>query len=91
VMELSGNLFERVVNIGNSAGRAFQGTLGDGVLDGSGNATGNSGWPAGNGSGWRGGYWYGGDTLQRASDRNNAVYDGGRHSAGGIRAVRQAP
>lgn len=47
-MELSGNLFELFVTIGNSAGRAFTGSNGDGVLTTTssyeGNAT-NTDWP----------------------------------------------
>ncbi len=92
VMELSGNLYERVVNVGHSAGRAFQGTLGDGVLDASGNATGNADWPTGNGTGWRGGSWAWDTTWMRTSDRNNIVYnDGNADNRAGIRVVRQAP
>jgi formylglycine-generating enzyme required for sulfatase activity len=46
VMELSGNLWERIVTVGTPAGRSFIGQHGDGTLstDGSHNV---SGWPAG--------------------------------------------
>ena len=62
IMELSGNLWERPVTIGNVGGRLFTGTLGDGSLSAAGNAT-NGDWPGINagevtgasGSGFRGG------------------------------------
>ncbi len=38
IMEMTGNLDERVVNIGNSYGRAFTGINGDGTLNTTGNA-----------------------------------------------------
>lgn len=43
-MELGGNVWEKVVNLGNSTGRAFAGTHGDGTLTSVGLAT-NSDWP----------------------------------------------
>lgn len=56
-MELSGNLWEVAVTLGNTSGRAFQGTHGDGVLTTAatyeGNAT-NSDWPGINASTDRG-------------------------------------
>jgi len=46
VMELSGNLSEPCVTLGNSAGRFFQGTFGDGGVDADGFASYNAyGWP----------------------------------------------
>jgi len=58
IMELSGNLRERIVTVGNVSGRAFTGILGDGTLDTSGNAN-VSQWPDASaiGSGFRGGSW----------------------------------
>lgn len=72
VLDLSGNLWERTVTIGNAAGRSFSGSHGDGVLTSvsgyEGNAT-NSDWPGIDGtstsrgvtgalgSGFRGGSW----------------------------------
>ena len=64
IMELSGNLWERSVTIGNAEGRSFTGTMGDGILSANGNAT-NNDWPgfAGGevtnalGGGARGGAW----------------------------------
>lgn len=83
VMGLSGNLEDGVVTIGNSTGRAFRGTHGDGNLlttsGFEGNAH-NSDWPGfvsgqgvsgATGSGHRGGYWF--STLpQSVSDRTSA-------------------
>ncbi|MBI4722479.1 MAG: SUMF1/EgtB/PvdO family nonheme iron enzyme [Candidatus Stahlbacteria bacterium] len=59
VMELSGNIWERVITVGNGEGRAFTGANGDGYLldNGLHNVT---GWPAvgtGTGIGVRGGAW----------------------------------
>ena len=56
-MELSGNAWERCVTLGNSTGRSFQGTHGDGVLTMTtsyeGNAT-NTDWPGIDGTQARG-------------------------------------
>lgn len=48
VMELSGNLYERIVAIGTSVGRAFDGTHGNGQLDPNGFAV-QPTWPGWNG------------------------------------------
>jgi formylglycine-generating enzyme required for sulfatase activity len=45
-MELSGNLWERCVSMGSSAGRSFGGTHGSGKLDAQGNPLGISDWPS---------------------------------------------
>ncbi len=88
-MELSGNVAERVVTIGNATGRKFKGTHGDGYLTTisgyEGNAT-NEDWPGINeivsygvtgtaGSGIRGGSWKDGDSgvRLRISDRMKAA------------------
>ncbi|MCH8292955.1 SUMF1/EgtB/PvdO family nonheme iron enzyme, partial [Candidatus Poribacteria bacterium] len=80
VMEMSGNLWERPVTVGNLTGRSFTGAHGDGSLDGNGNATvGN--WPGTNadGAGFRGGGWSSGTTGLRVSDRLSAAFtDAGR-------------
>lgn len=98
-MELSGNLWERSVTIGNSAGRLFTGTLGDGLLSTSGNAT-NGDWPGINagevtgaaGSGFRGGGWIINTPDARVSDRINAANtDTSRSFNIGFRCVRREP
>ncbi len=55
-MELSGNLWERVVTVGNATGRTFSGAHGNGTLT-SGGAADVAGWPAAAGTGWKGGSW----------------------------------
>ena len=93
-MELSGNLWERPVTVGNSTGRSFAGrNHGNGVLDSSGNPN-VSTWPgtAATGSGLRGGGWVSLSTGARLSARNNATYtDSARLSVYGGRGVRVAP
>ncbi|MCX6162350.1 MAG: SUMF1/EgtB/PvdO family nonheme iron enzyme [Ignavibacteriae bacterium] len=92
IMEMSGNLWERPVTVGNSTGRAFTGTHGNGLLDATGNAN-VSTWPAMNalGAGIRGGCWGGSSALQ-VSSRNNAtgIYNGPDLNIGG-RGVRSMP
>jgi len=92
VMDLAGSLWERVVSVGSSAGRAFTGLNGDGFLDSSGNAN-VSNWPGTNasGTGIRGGTWDFGATGARTSDRNYASgNDSPRYQYYGGRAVRTA-
>jgi hypothetical protein len=93
-MNLSDNVMERVVTVGNSSGRSFSGHYhGNGVLDSSGNLN-VSGWPAtsGSGAGWRGGNWYNPSTDGRISDRFFAGYaNNHRWNYLGGRGVRTAP
>ena len=85
VMELSGNLWSRVVSVGNANGVLFNGTHGDGVLSALGYADGVAlqYWPGYSnsheitgitGSGFRGGIWLADDTYARVSDRSYAAY-----------------
>jgi formylglycine-generating enzyme required for sulfatase activity len=70
-LELSGNVMERSVTVGNSAGRTFEGRAhGNGVLDSNGNPNVTS-WPGTNavGAGFRGGSWRYGASNARLSDR----------------------
>jgi formylglycine-generating enzyme required for sulfatase activity len=93
IMEMSGNLWERVITLGNATGRAFTGLHGDGTLDASGNAN-TSFWPATDcvGAGFRGGDWTNGPTSMRVSDRNVGVYAVTyRDYHVGGRGVRTAP
>jgi formylglycine-generating enzyme required for sulfatase activity len=106
VMELSGNLWERTVTVGNAQGRSFAGTHGDGHLTTrpgfEGNAT-NSDWPgffgsaskgviSAGGSGYRGGGWLDDSNAQRVSERSNAArYEKRRLKDFGFRCARTAP
>lgn len=99
VMDLSGSLWERCITIGDSTGRAFRGTHGDGVLSYYGFAT-NDDWPAGvseqGGFGFRGGGFYHPDRsyhefnpFSPVSYRPYGAWSGGnRTEAYGSRLVR---
>ena len=99
IMELSGNLWERAVTVGNATGRDFTGLHGNGALSTNGHAN-ETAWPGltsgevtgATGSGFRGGTWYHGASLMRVSDRVGAAntYTVRRHNCG-FRAVRVAP
>ena len=93
-MDLSGNLWEHPVTVGNSTGRSFEGRYhGNGALDSSGNPN-VSTWPGtgSTGSGLRGGGWNSGSTNARLSSRLSAAitYSGRDYDFGG-RGVRVAP
>ena len=93
-MDLSGNLTERTVTVGNSDGRAFEGSYhGNGVLDSSGDAD-VSTWPgtSASGVGFRGGAWSKAATYARTSDRTDAAkITSTSASDSGGRGVRSAP
>lgn len=105
VMEMSGNLWERVITVGNSAGRGFQGTHGDGMLSEDPGYEGNAtieDWPgyahgqgvSGSlGVGIRGGsYAETSTSLLSVSDRSRAVDGNSVRSADtGGRCARTAP
>lgn len=89
-MEMSGNLWERCVNVGTAAGRAYTGVHGDGALDAQGQAD-ASNWPglAADGVGFRGGGWNSVAGELRISDRSAAVADAAaRTSLAGGRGAR---
>jgi formylglycine-generating enzyme required for sulfatase activity len=105
VFDLSGNLVERAVTIGTAAGRRFDGSHGDGNLNGTGNAAGIevSRWPGSSstgarsqvigamGTGFRGGHWASPARNLRISDREFAATpDNVRHSTFGYRFARTA-
>jgi len=99
VMELSGNLWERAVTMGNATGLAFTGLHGNGTLSTAGHAN-ETFWPGLNnnevtdatGSGFRGGMWYFIATYMRISDRGFATFTGAdRIQDYGFRAVRNIP
>jgi len=76
VFDLSGNVWERPVTVGNSTGRSFQGNRhGDGNLDTTGDAN-QSSWPTTSaaGAGFRGGNWYYVVAFARLSDRSFSSY-----------------
>lgn len=90
-MEMSGNLREPVVSVGNSIGRAYTGEHGDGVLDSAGAAN-VTNWPSAAGSGSRGGAFDGTTSLAYISDRSEAGSGGSARAVGnGARGVRTAP
>lgn len=98
--ELSGNLNERVVNIGTSNGRAFSAALGDGQLIDTGTNAALYGqanvanWPAADavGQGLRGGGWQDVALRLRSSDRAEAIHSIDTRSANsGGRGLRQFP
>lgn len=105
-MELSGNLWERVVTVGSAKGRTFAGTHGDGWLttkaEFEGNAT-NEDWPGidahaakgvtgAEGAGFRGGAWIEKAVFLRVGNRASAsTPDAARVKSYGFRCVRTAP
>ena len=94
IMEMSGGVWERAVTVGNSAGRLFTGSHGDGALDANGNAFGVSDWPdtSAAGAGFRGGVWDSPATLLFVSDRTVAAFTssvrGGNSNVFGTRGFR---
>jgi formylglycine-generating enzyme required for sulfatase activity len=93
VLELSGNVSERAVTIGNSSGRAFTGLHGNGSVDANGRAN-VTNWPSSTsatGIGFRGGSWSSTSVYLRISDRTDvATTDTARQSSFGGRGARTA-
>jgi formylglycine-generating enzyme required for sulfatase activity len=99
IMEMSGNVWERAVTIGNADGRGFTGVQGNGSLSVNGHANQTS-WPGlissevtgASGSGFRGGVFYTNNQAARVSDRTSgATTSTDRHSSRGFRGVRVFP
>ena len=102
VMDLAGSLWERVISVGHSKGRAFTGNHGDGKITNYGFAD-VEGWPSGvteeGGFGFRGGGFYnhGRDyhefnPFSPVSYRPYGGWSGGNRTEGyGARFVRTAP
>ena len=93
VMELSGNLYERPVNIGTIQGRAFTGLNGDGAITAAGVANATN-WPDATavGTGFRGGMYLDVETVMQVSNRSYAtVAVNSRVNNYGGRGVRFAP
>jgi len=80
IMEMSGNVHERPVTVGNGSSRLFTGISGDGATSANGNAN-ESAWPGlsagevlSDGGGFRGGDWTSNVVELRVSQRFHAVY-----------------
>lgn len=91
IMDVSGNVYERLITVGNPTGRAFTGEHGDGSLAGSGDAD-VAGWPtADEGIGYRGGSYANPSQYLRVADRNDAANSfSGSNGRIGLRGVRTA-
>lgn len=92
IMDMTGNLWERHVTIGNATGRLFTGIHGNGMLNSSGDAD-VLYWPGTDaiGSGQRGGDFRLNTTWLRLSDRGSASETfAGRLERIGIRGLRTA-
>jgi len=100
IMEMSGNLWEQTVTVGNATGRLFTGTHGNGALAINGNADALT-WPGTDadvigvlsaGFGFRGGGWSLSLKRLEVSDRNSAADPwSARGQSYGGRGVRLAP
>ena len=97
IMEMSGNLWERPVTVGNATGRAFTGINGDGVLDATTGNANTTNWPGtgATGAGFRGGGWDGAASGLRVSARDGAANAssgrGTTYGGRGVRAVQAVP
>ncbi|MCP4121248.1 MAG: SUMF1/EgtB/PvdO family nonheme iron enzyme [Bacteroidetes bacterium] len=98
VMEMTGNLWEPVITVGNAEGRQFTGLHGNGVINSSGQSTVGSTWPSttlspiADGTGIRGGGWSNPEYRICVSNRDLGNFDiAGRFSDVGGRLVRTAP
>jgi formylglycine-generating enzyme required for sulfatase activity len=99
MMELSGNLWERPVTVGNATGRGFKAVHGNGTLSANGRAN-ETAWPGlaggevtgATGAGFRGGDWGTNAVYLRVSDRViAALTDSNRYYGVGGRGVRVSP
>jgi hypothetical protein len=94
IMEMSGDLWKRAITAGNTTGRAFTGTHGDGALTSTGDADANT-WPVvstAEGACFRGGYWSGPVIYLQVSDRSQGARTvDGRYANYGGRGIRTAP
>lgn len=93
VMEMSGNLYERVISLATTSGSAFNGTLGNGTITANGNAD-QATWPSptsATGTGYKGGSYstyapY--NDEQVSSRRTSVIVDAARNYTFGGRGVR---
>ena len=73
VLDLTGNIVEKCISVGNEAGRSFIGSHGDGTVDVDGNAT-NTDWPLLNsGVSGRGGHAYHTEPFIEVSSRGRGL------------------
>ncbi|WP_116108914.1 formylglycine-generating enzyme family protein [Lewinella sp. IMCC34191] len=91
IMELSGNVYERAISVGNPAGRAFAGSHGDGTLASSG-VHDVLDWPSTDtGFSYRGAGFYNRVEYLRVADRRDgATVSNGGNNRIGFRGVRTA-
>lgn len=90
-LEVSGNVWERTVNVATTSGRAYDGRHGDGLLNSAGSAN-VTNWPGANGGGFRAGSWLTTAGLLRLADRSRAALDDStRASDYGGRGGRSRP
>ncbi len=88
IMEISGNVWEQVIKIENSTGRAFTGLSGNGILTSNGDAD-TSNWPDYTGACKRGGGWLTAVNYTQLSSRYGATLNGSsRNSETGGRGAR---
>ena len=96
-LNMSDNVIERAVTVGNSTGRLFTGSHGDGILTSNGNGD-NSDWPGyvstevtgASGSGFRGGSWGSFSAYMQVSGRVLAADTAtNRNNSYGFRLVRE--
>lgn len=76
IMEMSGNVRERAITVGNPEGRGFTGTHGNGTLDATTGEADVLTWPgiSATGVGFRGGNYFQSEAVLRVSDRAEAAY-----------------
>jgi len=90
IMDLSGNVWERTITVGNADGLSFTGEHGNGLLDASG-AFDVANWMI-DGYGFRGGSYLNEAQYMRISDRNYQNHNTDqRNRTWGGRGVRSAP
>lgn len=93
IMEMTGNVWERTISIGNTEGRSFTGTHGDGSLAATGESNVTS-WPAtttGIGTRLKGGSFNSTQSSMNISDRFEVTDLASRGSNYGGRGIRTAP
>lgn len=94
IMEMSGNLYERVVTVGTVRGRQFSGLHGNGIINSTSGSSTVGNWPTtttGDGFSYRGGSWTNGSNFIRVSDRfDGATLISVGNNRLGFRAARTA-